>query len=55
MLEHPVLEDGEPAGETARTVGAVLRVELEFSEGGISRHLAVYFDGGPPPEGAPDA
>lgn len=37
---------------TARTPGAVVRVDLEFSgQSGVSRHLAVYFDGGAMPEG----
>lgn len=57
VLEHPTLTDpegGEGApvvGEAARTPGCVVRVDLEFSSSGVSRHLAIYFDGGAPPEG----
>ena len=28
---------------------AVVRVDLEFSDAGVSRHVAIYFDGGAPP------
>ena len=57
VLGHRVLgEPAEAAGppvadETARTPGSVVRVDLEFSSSGVSRHLAIYFDGGAPPEG----
>ena len=55
-LGHPLLTDPEEEGlvaaeETARTPGSVVRVDLEFSSSGVSRHLAIYFDGGAPPEG----
>jgi len=47
-LEHALLEERRPSG---RTVGSVVRVELEFAAAGVSRHLALFFDGGPLPEG----
>ncbi len=51
VLEHPVVgDDGEP-GDAVRSVGAIVRVELEFLNEGVARQLAVYFDGGAPPEG----
>jgi hypothetical protein len=46
LLEHPVLLDGEPQDEIAQTVCAVVRVEMDFGEAGIARHLALFFDGG---------
>lgn len=58
VLQHPIL--GEPDGsegapevgeDSARTPGAVVRVDLEFSSTGVSRHLAIYFDGGAAPDG----
>lgn len=49
VLAHPVL--GEPEAAPARSAGSVVRVDLEFSSSGVSRHLAIYFDGGAPPEG----
>lgn len=52
VLEHPVLDDGLPTGELQRTVGAVVRVELDYGQEGVTRHLAVFFDGGAPPDGA---
>lgn len=50
VLGHPVLGDDGPTTETARTAGAVVRVDLEFSDTGVWRHLAVFFDGGSKPE-----
>ena len=54
--EPPAVDDGETgepviAEETGRTPGSVVRVDLEFSSSGVSRHLAIYFDGGAAPEG----
>ena len=58
VLHHAVLGEPEEADEappvgsdTARTPGSVVRVDLVFSSSGVSRHLAIYFDGGAPPEG----
>ena len=51
MLRHPVLDKDTLSDETALTAGSVVRVELDFTAGGVSRNLAVYFDGGPPPDG----
>jgi hypothetical protein len=51
VLEHPVLDDDVATGQTARTPCSVVRVELEFAAGGVSRHLALYFDGGGKPAG----
>jgi hypothetical protein len=55
VLDHPVVVDGRPSRKRARTVGSVVRVDLEFTEGSVCRHLAIYFDGGPPPEGVAPA
>ena len=51
VLEHPRLDAGRPTGPGVRSTGRVVRVELEFEETGIVRRLAVFFDGGGPPEG----
>ena len=48
VLDHPVLGDGT---ERRVTAGAIVRVELDFEGDGVNRELAVYFDGGPTPEG----
>ena len=59
LLEHPVLVDahprlasGAPAGTRVRTPAAVVRVELDFDPGEITREVALFFDGGPKPVGA---
>lgn len=50
MLEHPLLDaEGHAAAETAKTAGAVVRVELDFADAGVSRHMAMFFDGGAGP------
>lgn len=52
VLDHPVAVSGTVQAEKrARTVCAVVRVELDFEVEGISRELAVFFDGGIPPRG----
>ncbi|MHC5011149.1 MAG: hypothetical protein ACYTG6_09390 [Planctomycetota bacterium] len=51
VLEHPLLEQGAPEEACGRTPCAVVRVELDFAEAGVARHLALFFDGGAPPEG----
>lgn len=51
VLGHPVLLEDGVSDETVRTPASVVRVELEFSDEGVARHLAVYFDGGATPEG----
>ena len=51
VLDHPVMVDSWPQAHRARTVGSVVRVELEFAPSGVSRHLALYFDGGAKPDG----
>jgi hypothetical protein len=54
VLEHPHLT---PAGGSDKshhlTPCAVVRVEvdLDFEGDGVRRELAIFFDGGPPPEG----
>ncbi len=53
VLGHPVLLEDGVATETTRTPASVVRVELEFSDDGVARHLAVYFDGGATPDGYP--
>lgn len=50
VLGHPLLEDGHAVPGRSKTAGAVVRVDLEFSDAGVSRHVAVYFDGGAHPE-----
>lgn len=52
VLDHPRLTDGnEPTEEHVRTAGRIVRVELEFLEEGVTRQLAMHFDGGEPPDG----
>jgi hypothetical protein len=51
VLEHPAILDGRPQAKSVRTRGAVVRVEMDFADDGVSRQLAVYFDGGPLPDG----
>lgn len=52
VLVHPVAVEGDVRpDEIVRTACAVVRVELDFQERGITRELAVFFDGGIPPEG----
>jgi hypothetical protein len=51
VLDHPAIIDGMAQERRARTRGSVVRVEMDFAEDGVSRQLAVYFDGGPLPEG----
>jgi hypothetical protein len=50
-LDHPLLEGDRPGPRRARTPGSVVRVQLEFAPEGVSRHLALFFDGGAWPEG----
>jgi hypothetical protein len=52
LLEHPRIVDGQPRKQVVRTPGAVVRVELEMEKAGVLRHVALYFDGGPSPEGS---
>jgi hypothetical protein len=51
VLEHPRLLDGRPQGRSARTQGSIVRVDLDFASQGVARTLALFFDGGPMPEG----
>ena len=52
VLDHPRMDENEEdTGERARTMAHAVRVELDFEAEGICRELAVYFDGGPRPEG----
>lgn len=51
VLEHPRYESGLLTDEIIRSSGCVVRVELDFEESGVERQLAVYFDGGSPPDG----
>ena len=51
LLEHPTLEEGHPGGHRVRTAGRVVRVELDLEASGVVRRLALFFDGGGPPEG----
>jgi hypothetical protein len=53
LLEHPRLVDGHPDKALVRTPAAVVRVELDFDPGAITREVALYFDGGPRPSGVP--
>ena len=48
VLDHPLLGD---AAARRKTPGSVVRVELDFEGEVVNRELAVYFDGGPAPEG----
>lgn len=52
LLEHPRIVDGRAQKAVVRTPGAVVRVELDMEKSGVLRHVALYFDGGPSPEGA---
>ena len=56
LLEHPRLTDGHPGKgkEKVRTPAAVVRVELDFDPGAITREVALFFDGGPKPVGVAD-
>lgn len=56
LLEHPRLTDAKPDKGTAkvRTPASVVRVELDFDPGAITREVALFFDGGPRPVGIPD-
>jgi hypothetical protein len=51
VLEHPPLGETADSHRRVHSVGAVVRVELDFLESGIQRQLAVFFDGGAPPAG----
>lgn len=52
VLDHPSLtEANAPTEDRRRTPGRVVRVELEFLEEGVTRQLAMHFDGGEPPSG----
>ena len=51
VLEHPLYVDGAVSSEIRRTPAAIVRVDLEFLEDGVTRELAVYFDGGAAPDG----
>ena len=49
-LTHPRLDEvGNAVDEILETAGAVVRVDLDFAEAGVSRHMAMYFDGGASP------
>ena len=47
VLEHPLIDD---RSQQRASRCAVVRVELDFEEEGVTRALAVYFDGGAAPE-----
>jgi hypothetical protein len=51
VLDHPLFVDGRPQARRAESRGYVVRVEMDFADQGVSRALAVYFDGGPLPDG----
>lgn len=53
LLDHPVLESGRPGRRRAQTAGRVVRVELDFEPSGVVRRVALFFDGGAAPQGAP--
>ena len=53
LLEHPRIVDGKAKGANVKTPGAVVRVELDVDPKAIVRQVAIYFDGGPKPAGAP--
>lgn len=61
LLVCQVLEDGRITDDRIATPGAIVRADLEFQESGVSRHVAIYFDGGgvppgvSPPDGVPVA
>ena len=52
LVEHPGYRGDMPHPDepSAKTPGVVVRVEVDFSESGITRHVAIHFDGGPAPE-----
>jgi hypothetical protein len=55
VLEHPrMTAEGKAGRGRQSTVGSIVRVQLEFGGEGVSRHLAMFFDGGAPP-GDPEA
>ena len=58
LLEHPRLTDAKPTKGPdkgkVRTPASVVRVELDFDPGAITREVALFFDGGPRPAGIPD-
>lgn len=66
LLEHPRLTDhppqadhhrkagAKPGAANVRTAAAVVRVELDFDPGAITREVALFFDGGPRPVGVSD-
>jgi hypothetical protein len=54
LLEHPAVSEGHANRQTKRTPGRVVRVELDFAPEGVVRRIALFFDGGGPPPGAPD-
>ena len=47
VLDHPLVD----ADGRRTSACAVVRVELDFEGEGVNRELAVYFDGGLPPDG----
>ncbi len=51
VLEHPRFSDGHVVEQATCSTCRIVRVELEFEEAGVARQLAVYFDGGPLPDG----
>ena len=51
VLEHPRFTEGRVVQQSACSTCRIVRVELEFEEAGVARQLAVYFDGGPVPDG----
>lgn len=52
VLEHPAINEAGTIGEPgSRSACSVVRVDLEFLEAGVTRELALHFDGGVPPAG----
>ena len=51
VLEHPRFAEGQVKDIATCSTCRIVRVELEFEEAGVARQLAVYFDGGPIPDG----
>src|SRR5881396_2379784 len=51
LLEHPRIIDGHARKQIVRTPGAIVRVELDMEKTAVVRQVALYFDGGPSPEG----
>jgi hypothetical protein len=45
-LRHAEIVDGVPGEKVVMTPGSVVRVDLEFAETGVSRQMAIFFDGG---------